>query len=152
LPPYFMSTVELKNRSAFHDYYFETTYIAGMVLVGTEVKAIRNGKVSFNDAYCVFENGELYVKNLHISEYAFGTTQRHEPTQERKLLLHKKELKKLEGKTKEKGYTIIPLKIFFTEKNIAKLEIGLGKGKKVHDKRDSIKQREVERDIKRYLK
>lgn len=123
-----------------------------MVLVGTEVKAIRNGKVSFNDAYCIFEDGELYVKNLHISEYAFGTTQRHEPTQERKLLLHKKELKKLEGKTKEKGYTIIPLKIFFTEKNIAKLEIGLGKGKKVHDKRDSIKQREVERDIKRYLK
>ncbi len=123
-----------------------------MVLVGTEVKAIRNGKVSFNDAYCIFEDGELYVKNLHISEYAFGTTQRHEPTQERKLLLHKKELKKLEGKTKEKGYTIIPLKIFFTEKNIAKLEIGLGKGEKVHDKRDSIKQREVERDIKRYLK
>lgn len=147
-----MTTVELKNRSAFHDYYFETTYIAGMVLVGTEVKAIRNGKVSFNDAYCVFEDGELYVKNMHISEYAFGTTQRHEPTQERKLLLHKKELKKLEGKTKEKGYTLIPLKIFFTEKNIAKLEIGLGKGKKVHDKRDSIKQREVERDIKRYLK
>jgi SsrA-binding protein len=147
-----MHTVELKNRSAFHDYYFETTYIAGMVLVGTEVKAIRNGKVSFNDAYCVFDKGELYVKNMHISEYAFGTTQRHEPTQERKLLLHKKELKKLEAKTKEKGYTIIPLKIFFTEKNIAKLEIGLGKGKKVHDKRDSIKQREVERDIKRFLK
>ncbi|WP_289623408.1 SsrA-binding protein SmpB [Flavihumibacter fluvii] len=144
--------MELKNRSAFHDYYFETTYIAGMVLVGTEVKAIRNGKVSFNDAYCVFEKGELYVKNMHISEYSFGTTQKHEPTQERKLLLHKKELKKLEAKTKEKGYTIIPLKIFFTEKNIAKLEIGLGKGKKVHDKRDSIKKREVERDIKRYLK
>lgn len=144
--------MELKNRSAFHEYYFETTYIAGMVLVGTEVKAIRSGKVSFNDAYCLFEKGELYVKNMHISEYAFGTTQRHEPTQERKLLLHKKELRKLEAKTREKGYTIIPLKIFFTEKNIAKLEIGLGKGKKVHDKRDSIKQREVERDIKRYLK
>lgn len=144
--------MELKNRSAFHDYYFETTYIAGMVLVGTEVKAIRNGKVSFNDAYCIFDRGELYVKNMHISEYAFGTTQKHVPTQERKLLLHKKELKKLEGKTKEKGYTIIPLKIFFTEKNIAKLEIGLGKGKKEHDKRDSIRQREVERDIKRYLK
>ena len=123
-----------------------------MVLVGTEVKAIRNGKVSFNDAYCIFNRGELYVKNMHISEYAFGTTQKHVPTQERKLLLHKKELKKLEGKTKEKGYTIIPLKIFFTDKNIAKLEIGLGKGKKEHDKRDSIRQREVERDIKRYLK
>jgi SsrA-binding protein len=151
LPPYFY-TVELRNRAAFHEYYFETTYIAGMVLVGTEVKAIRNGKVSFNDAYCLFEKGELYVKNLHISEYAFGTTQRHEPTQERKLLLHRKELKKLESKIREKGYTIIPLKIFFTEKNIAKLEIGLGKGKKVHDKRETIKNREVERDIKRYLK
>ena len=144
--------MELKNRSAFHEYFFETTYIAGMVLVGTEVKAIRAGKVSFNDAYCIFEKGELYVKNMHISEYAFGTTQRHEPTQERKLLLHKKELKKLEAKTKEKGYTIIPLKIFFTDKQIAKIEIGLGKGKKLHDKRDTIRNREVERDIKRYLK
>lgn len=123
-----------------------------MVLVGTEVKAIRNGKVSFNDAYCLFDKGELYVKNLHISEYAFGTTQKHEPTQERKLLLHKKELRKLEAKTKEKGYTIVPLKIFFTEKNLAKMEIGLGKGKKLHDKRESIKSRDVQRDIKRYLK
>lgn len=123
-----------------------------MVLVGTEVKAIRNGKVSFNDAYCLFDKGELFVKNLHISEYAFGTTQKHEPTQERKLLLHKKELRKLEAKTKEKGYTIVPLKIFFTEKNLAKMEIGLGKGKKLHDKRESIKSRDVQRDIKRYLK
>ena len=144
--------MELRNRAAFHEYYFETTYIAGMVLVGTEVKAIRNGKVSFNDSYCTFHKGELYVKSMHISEYAFGTTHRHEPTQERKLLLHKKELKKLESKIKEKGYTIVPLRIFFTEKNIAKIEIGLGKGKKVHDKRESIKTREVERDIKRYLK
>ncbi len=144
--------MELRNRSAFHEYFFETTYVAGMVLVGTEVKAIRNGKVSFNDAYCQFHKGELYVKNLHISEYAFGTTQRHEPTQERKLLLNKKELRKLEGKIKEKGYTIVPLKIFFTEKNIAKIEIGLGKGKKLHDKRQTIMKREVERDIKRYLK
>ncbi len=123
-----------------------------MVLVGTEVKAIRNGKVSFNDAYCVFDKGELYVKSMHISEYAFGTTQRHEPTQERKLLLHKKELRKLESKIKEKGYTIVPLKIFFTEKNIAKMEIGLGKGKKIYDKRESIKKRDVERDIKRFIK
>ncbi|WP_332735393.1 SsrA-binding protein SmpB [Flavihumibacter sp.] len=144
--------MELKNRSAFHEYYFEDTYIAGMVLVGTEVKAIRNGKVSFNDAYCVFDKGELYVKSMHISEYAFGTTQRHEPTQERKLLLHKKELRKLESKIKEKGYTIVPLKIFFTEKNIAKMEIGLGKGKKIYDKRESIKKRDVERDIKRFIK
>ncbi|KYP13268.1 MAG: SsrA-binding protein [Flavihumibacter sp. CACIAM 22H1] len=144
--------VELRNRSAFHEYFFETTYVAGMVLVGTEVKAIRNGKVSFNDAYCQFHKGELYVKNMHISEYAFGTTQRHEPTQERKLLLKKKELRKLEGKIKEKGYSIVPLKIFFNEKNLAKIEIGLGKGKKLHDKRQTIMKREVERDIKRYLK
>ncbi len=144
--------MELKNRAAFHEYYFETTYIAGMVLVGTEVKAIRNGKVSFNDAYCIFNKGELFVKNMHISEYAFGTTHKHEPTQERKLLLHKKELRKLETKIKEKGYTIVPLRIFFNEKNIAKLEIGLGKGKKIYDKRETIKKRDVERDIKRYLK
>jgi SsrA-binding protein len=144
--------VELRNRAAFHEYHIETTYIAGMVLVGTEVKAIRNGKVSFNDSYCTFNKGELYVKSMHISEYAYGTTHRHEPTQERKLLLHKKELKKLESKIKEKGYTIVPLRIFFNEKNIAKIEIGLGKGKKVHDKRETIKTREVERDIKRYLK
>ncbi|KIC93906.1 SsrA-binding protein SmpB [Flavihumibacter solisilvae] len=144
--------MELRNRAAFHEYHIETTYIAGMVLVGTEVKAIRNGKVSFNDSYCTFNKGELYVKSMHISEYAYGTTHRHEPTQERKLLLHKKELKKLESKIKEKGYTIVPLRIFFNEKNIAKIEIGLGKGKKVHDKRETIKTREVERDIKRYLK
>ncbi|WP_343063557.1 SsrA-binding protein SmpB [Flavihumibacter stibioxidans] len=144
--------MELKNRSAFHEYYFESTYIAGIVLVGTEVKAIRAGKVSFNDSYCQFHKGELFVKNMHISEYAFGTTQRHEPMQERKLLLHKKELKKLEAKIKEKGYTLVPLRIFFTDKNLVKIEIGLGKGKKVHDKRESIKKREVERDIKRYLK
>ncbi|HEY8399465.1 MAG TPA: SsrA-binding protein SmpB [Flavihumibacter sp.] len=144
--------MELRNRAAFHEYFFETTYIAGIVLVGTEVKAIRAGKVSFNDAYCQFHKGELYVKNLHISEYAYGTTQRHEPTQERKLLLKKKELRKLEAKIKEKGYTIVPLRIFFNDRNLAKMEIGLGKGKKLHDKRESIKKREVERDIKRYLK
>ena len=142
---------ELRNRSAFHEYFIEDTYVAGMVLVGTEVKALRAGKASFNDSYCYFVDGELFVKSLHISEYAFGTTQRHEPTQERKLLLTKKELKKLEAKTTEKGYTIVPLKIFFNEKNIAKIEIGIGKGKKLHDKRETIKGRETDREIKRYL-
>ena len=143
---------ELRNRSAFHEYAIEDTYTAGLVLVGTEVKALRSGKASFNDSYCLFHQGELFVKNLHISEYAFGTTQRHEPMQERKLLLTKRELKKLEAKTMEKGYTIVPLKIFFSEKNLAKLEIGLGKGKKVHDKRDSIRKRDTDREIARYLK
>ena len=143
---------EIRNRSAFHDYFIEDSYIAGMVLVGTEVKALRNGKASFNDSYCLFNDGELFIKHLHISEYAFGTTQRHEPLQERKLLLTKRELKKLEAKMNDKGYTIVPLKIFFTEKNLAKIEIGLGKGKKVHDKRDTIRKRDTDREIQRYLK
>jgi len=144
--------IELRNRSAYHEYFIEDTYVAGMVLVGTEVKALRAGKASFNDSYCYFNDGELFVKSLHISEYAFGTTQRHEPLQERKLLLNRRELKKLQGKTTEKGYTIVPLRIFFNEKNIAKIEIGLGKGKKLHDKRETIKQRDTDKEIKRYLK
>lgn len=143
---------ELRNRSAFHDYYIEDTYVAGIVLSGTEVKSLRAGKASFNDSYCFFHKGELFVKSLHISEYAFGTTQKHEPLQERKLLLTRRELKKLEAKSVEKGYSIIPLKIFFNEKSLAKLEIGLGKGKKVHDKRETIKKRDVEKEMKRYLK
>ena len=142
---------EIRNRSAFHDYYIEDTYVAGMVLVGTEVKALRTGKASFNDSYCYFHKGELYIKSLHISEYSFGTTQKHEPLQERKLLLTKRELKKLEAKMTEKGYAIVPLKIFFNEKNIAKIEIGLGKGKKLYDKRETIKKRDTERELKRYV-
>lgn len=143
--------IEIRNRSAFHDFFIEDTYTAGMVLTGTEVKALRVGKASFNDSYCIFSKGELFVKSLHISEYSFGTTQKHEPLQERKLLLTKRELKKLETKMTEKGYTIVPLKIFFNEKNLAKMEIGLGKGKKLHDKRETIRKRDVEREIKRYL-
>ena len=120
-----------------------------MVLTGTEIKSLRLGKASFNDSYCFFNNGELFVKSLHISEYNYGTYNNHEPMQERKLLLNKRELRKLEAKTKEKGYSIIPLKIFLTEKGFFKMEIGLGKGKKIHDKRESIKERETDRDIKR---
>lgn len=120
-----------------------------MVLSGTEIKSLRAGKASFNDSYCMFHNGELYVKSLHISEYAFGTYTNHEPLQERKLLLNKRELRKLESKIKEKGYSIIPLRIFLSEKGLAKMEIGLGKGKKVYDKRNTIKEREADRDVKR---
>lgn len=141
--------MELNNRKAYHEYFFETTYTAGIVLAGTEIKSLRSGKASFNDSYCIFSRGELFVKSLHISEYAFGTYTNHEPLQERKLLLHKKELKKLETKIREKGYSIIPLKIFINEKGLAKMEIGLGKGKKHFDKRETIKQRENDRDIKR---
>lgn len=141
--------MELSNRKAYYEYQVEGKYIAGMVLSGTEIKSIRAGKVSFNDSYCIFDKGELYVKSLHIAEYSFGTIHNHQPTQERKLLMQKKELRKLENKIKEKGYTIIPLKIFISEKGFAKMEIGLGKGKKIFDKRETIKARETDRDVKR---
>src|ERR1700712_360180 len=141
--------MELSNRKAYYEYSIEAKYIAGMVLTGTEIKSLRAGKASFNDSYCIFNKGELFVKSLHISEYTFGTIHNHEPMQERKLLLQKKELRKLENKIKEKGYSIIPLKIFISEKGFAKMEIGLGRGKKIYDKRETIKARETDRDIKR---
>ena len=144
--------MSITNKAAYHEYFIEQQFTAGLVLTGTEVKSLRDGKASFNDAYCLFDKGELYVKSLHISEYKLGTIYNHLPTQERKLLLNKKELKKLESKTKEKGYTIVPLKIFFNENGWAKIEIGLGKGKKIHDKRDSIKERDTKKEIQRYLK
>jgi SsrA-binding protein len=141
--------MELSNRKAYYEYFFEAKYIAGIVLTGTEIKSLRAGKASFNDSYCIFNKGELFVKSLHIAEYSFGNIHNHEPMAERKLLLKKKELRKLQNKIKEKGYTIIPLKIFINEKGFAKMEIGLGKGKKIFDKRETIKTREMERDVKR---
>jgi len=144
--------VEISNRSAYHEYFIEDKYVAGLVLAGTEVKALRAGKASFNDAYCFFHKGELWIKSLHISEYSHGTVNNHIPTQERKLLLQKKELKRMESKIKEKGVTIVPLRIFFNEKGFAKMEIGLGKGKKLHDKRETIRERDVQREMKRHLK
>ena len=143
---------ELKNRSAYFEYAIEDKYIAGMVLTGTEIKSIRGSRVSFNDSFCYFSKGELFVKSLHISEYSHGTYANHDPLRERKLLLTKRELRKLENKIKERGYSIIPLRIFITDKSLAKIEIGLGKGKKLHDKRESIKQRETDREIRRFLK
>jgi SsrA-binding protein len=141
--------MEISNRKAYHDYFFEAKYIAGLVLAGTEIKSLRNGKASFVDSYCYFHDGELFVKSLHISEYSYGTYNNHEPLQERKLLLTRRELRKLEAKTTEKGYSIIPLRIFLTDKGFFKMEIGLGKGKKLYDKRETIKERETDRDIKR---
>jgi SsrA-binding protein len=142
---------EIKNRSAYHDYFIEDKFDAGMVLAGTEVKSIRDGKVNFVDSFCVFFQGELWVRNMHIAEYRFGTTNNHLAVHDRKLLLHKRELRKLEARLKEKGYTLVPLRIFFNEKGYAKLEIGLGKGKKNYDKRESIKQRDTQKEIKRHL-
>ena len=144
--------MEIKNRSAFFEYFIDDKYVAGIVLTGTEVKSLRQGKASFNDSYCIFNKGELWIKSFHIAEYSHGTVNNHDPIRERKLLLNRRELKKLEARLKEKGYTVVPLRLFFNEKNLAKLEIGLGKGKKLHDKRETITQRDTEREIKRYIK
>jgi SsrA-binding protein len=143
---------DIRNRSAFHDYFIEDKYDAGMVLMGTEVKSLRDGRASFNDSYCYFDKGELWIKSLHIAEYSHGTVNNHDPLRIRKLLLKGKELRKMEAKIKEKGFTIVPLRIFFNEKGLVKMEIGLGKGKKHYDKRDTIKQRDTEREMKRYIK
>ena len=123
-----------------------------MVLKGTEIKSLREGRASFNDSYCYINKGEVWIKNLHIAEYSHGSANNHDPVRERKLLLQKREIRKMESKLKEKGYTLVPLRIFFNEKNLAKLEIGLGKGKRVYDKRETIQQRDSEREMKRWLK
>ena len=142
---------ELKNRQAYHEYFIDAKYEAGMALLGTEVKSLRAGRASFNDSYCQIHKGEIWLKSLHIAEYSHGTVNNHDPLRDRKLLLEKREIKKIEAKLKEKGYTLIPLCIYFKER-LAKIEIGLAKGKKLHDKRESIKQKDVERDMKRFLK
>lgn len=143
---------EISNRSATFHYAVEQRYTAGMVLTGTEIKSIRQGRVSFNDSYCFFIHGELWIKSLHIAEYSHGTAANHDPTRDRKLLLTKRELRKIESKIKEKGFTLIPLRIFINEAGYAKIEIALARGKKTFDKRDSIKAKDIERDVKRSLK
>ena len=144
--------MDLSNKKAYYEYYIEAKYIAGLVLTGTEIKSLRAGKASFNDSYCIFDKGELYVKSLHISEYNFGTHYNHEPMQERKLLLNKRELKTLERGVQTKGLTIVPIKLFTNEKGMAKLEIGLCRGKKTYDKRESLKEQDSKRDLDRIKK
>lgn len=131
----------IQNRSAYHDYFIEDKFDAGMVLAGTEVKSIREGKVSFVDSFCIIDKNEIWIKNLHIAEYRFGTTNNHIAVHDRKLLLNKREIRKLQNRMKDRGYSIIPLKIFFNEKGLAKMEIGLAKGKKNYDKRDTLKKK-----------
>ncbi|MFY7898697.1 MAG: SsrA-binding protein SmpB [Chitinophagaceae bacterium] len=142
---------EMNNRQAYFNYAIENKYVAGIALLGTEVKSIRDGKVSFNDAFCLFDNHELWLRGLYIAEYKLGTSNNHIAVHDRKLLLTKKELKKLEAILKERGYTIVPLKLFFTKENLVKVEIGVGRGKKLHDKRETIKARDTQKEIKRYL-
>ena len=158
VPGFFMAKTkpvqakELNNRQAYFNYHIEDKYEAGIVLLGTEVKSIREGKVSFNDSFCMFDKGELWVRGLFINAYSHGNANNHIEVHDRKLLLQKRELEKLETKVKEKGYSIIPLRIFFNEKRFAKVEIGVGKGKKEFDKRETIKTRDVDKEIKRLLK
>jgi SsrA-binding protein len=144
--------VYIKNRPATFEYAIEDKLKAGIVLTGSEIKSVRNGKVSFNDSYCFFSDGELWIKSLHIAEYINAGYAGHPPVRDRKLLLTKKELAKWQAKVNEKGFTIVPLSMFINENGYAKMELGLGKGKKLHDKRESIKSRDVEREMKRYLK
>lgn len=144
--------VYIKNRPATFEYAIEDRLTAGIMLTGSEIKSIRNGKVSFNDSYCFFHKGEMWVKSLHIAEYVNAGYAGHDPVRERKLLLNKRELHKWETKMREKGFTIVPLAMFINDEGYAKLEIGLGKGKKLHDKRETIKSRDAEREMKRYLK
>lgn len=143
---------EITNRKAKFNYEFIDTYKAGMVLTGTEIKSIKEGKVNLGDSFCYLRNGELWMKNLHISEYKNGSYANHEPMRLRKLLLNKKEIRKLEGKIKEKGLTIIPYKLFFNERGIAKIEIALARGKKSYDKRETIKERDTQKEIQRVKK
>lgn len=143
---------EILNRAAYHQFYISDLYTAGIQLVGTEVKSIRKGTINMGDAFCVFINGELYLKNMHVSEYSMGNIQNHEPLRERKLLLKKQELKKLKGKVKERGYTIVPTRMFLSETQYIKLEIGLAKGKNNADKRDSLKKKEAKREVDRITK
>ncbi|MEZ5008178.1 MAG: SsrA-binding protein SmpB [Chitinophagales bacterium] len=140
------------NRKAKFSYEFVENFIAGMVLRGTEIKSIRAGHVNLLDSYCVFKKGELFVKNLHISEYIGGNIYNHEVQRVRKLLLSKKELIKLEKKIKESGLTIIPYRVFISDRGLAKIEIALARGKKSHDKRNTLKERDDKRDMDRMKK
>ncbi len=144
--------VEILNRKAKHEYHFLAVFEAGIVLRGTEIKSIRKHQVNLRDAYCFFKKGELYIKSLYIKEYEFGNYFNHDPRRTRKLLLKRQELKKLEKRVKERGFTIVPYRLYLNERGIAKIEIALAQGKKSYDKRDSIKQKDQKRDMARIKK
>jgi len=143
------SDIKIRNKRAEFEYFFLEKFTAGLVLRGTEIKSIRDGKVNITDAYCTFFNNELFVKNMHIAEYRFGTYLNHQPKDDRKLLLNKKELRKLELRSKDKGLTIIPTLLFVDERGYAKLNIALAKGKKSYDKRETIKEKDIRREMSR---
>lgn len=145
------NTINIENRKARFDFQFLDTYTAGMVLKGTEIKSIRMGKAGLSDSYCMFIQNELYVRNMHVSEYDKASFYTHEPLRERKLLLQNTELRKLQKGIKDQGLTIVPVKLFISESGYAKLVIALAKGKKAFDKREDLKKRDVERELGRKL-
>jgi SsrA-binding protein len=142
--------LNIKNKKASFEYAFLEKYSAGIQLTGTEIKSIRDGKVNFTDSFCVIDNGEIFIKNLHIAQYTEGSYNNHEPKRTRKLLLTKKEIRKLSVKMKEKGLTIVPLRMFINERGFAKLDIALAKGKKSYDKRADLKEKDIQRAMKEY--
>jgi len=146
------ASINIKNRKASYSYQLIDKYTAGIVLLGTEIKSIRNNQANISDAHCIYIDNEMWVKNLHIDEYSNSGHKNHEPKRARKLLLNKLELNKIETKVKEKGMSIIPLRLFSNEKGKVKLEIALAKGKKIFDKRESIKEKDIKRDIQRLTK
>jgi len=147
-----MSKIDIKNKKARYLYEFLDDYTAGISLLGTEIKSIRNGKASIMEAYCVLEKGECYVRNMYIAEYDNGTHNNHLPRRDRKLLLNKIELRKLEKKLKNEGLTIVASRLFINDKNLAKLNIHLAKGKKIHDKRQDLKDKDNKRTLDRIKK
>ncbi|MCP9455454.1 MAG: SsrA-binding protein SmpB [Nitrospira sp.] len=140
------------NRKAYHDYLVEEKFEAGIVLTGTEVKSLRDGRANLQDSYASIKNGEVYLYHCHISPYRHGNIMNHDPTRTRKLLLHRKEIDKLLGKTQQKGLTLVPLRMYFTPRGKVKVELGLARGKKLHDRRESIKKREAGREVERAIK
>ena len=146
------NNINIKNKRAYFDYEIIEKFVAGIQLSGTEIKSVRAGRAALVESYCYFIKGELWVKGMNISEYFYGTFNNHAPHRIRKLLLNKQELKKLERKTKESGLTIVPLRMFLNERGLAKLEIALAKGKKKHDKRETIKEKDQKREMERARK
>jgi SsrA-binding protein len=144
--------VVIKNKKASHDYEFLEKYIAGIMLTGTEIKSLREGKASLSDSYCLFHNNELYIRGMHISEYWWGNINNHDPLRERKLLLTAREIHKIDRKVKESGLTIIVVKIFINERGLAKAEIAIAKGKKEYDKRETLKRKDASREMDRMRK
>jgi len=144
--------IRIKNKRATFEYFILEKYVAGIVLTGTEIKSIRNGNASISEAYGYFDGGELFIRDMHISEYSHGTYNNHLAKRDRKLLLNKRELKKLATKVKERGLTIVPLLLFINERGLAKLEIGLARGKHYYDKRQDLKKKDAKREIDRHFK